>query len=77
MTASAQPMSAMRSEAMPVGDGFTVTFLLAGGRLDAEWQPGLPGKKGRKLIPAYRRARDEFLRRVAHRHGFHIGVVEL
>ncbi len=48
----------MRSERMPIGDGYSVTFSFASGRLEADWQPKVPyGRKGRKYLPAYRRAR--------------------
>jgi hypothetical protein len=68
----------MASEAMPLGDGFTVTFTMKNGQLDADWQPRIPyGRKGRKHLPAYKRARNEFIRRVAHRTGLNMLVVDL
>jgi hypothetical protein len=68
----------MRSERMPLGDGFSVSFTFKDRKLDAAWQPRLPyGRKGRKYLPAYRLARDEFLRRVAKRTGLNVLVVDL
>ena len=68
----------LRSERMPVGGGFTVAFSLMPGRLEVEWEPRAPvGRKGRKYLPAYRLARDEFLRRVALKIGANVGVIEL
>lgn len=70
--------AAMTSEAMPLGNGLTVTFSLAAGRLDAAWSPAIPtGKKAQRYLAPYRRARDEFLRRVSLRFGLSVGVVEL
>ena len=67
----------MRSEKMPVGDGYTVSFTYAAGRLDCRWAPRLPhGRKGRRLLPANRLARDEFVRRIAERSGLVVAVVE-
>jgi hypothetical protein len=68
----------MRSERMPLGDGFTVSFTFQDRKLEADWQPRVPyGRKGRKYLPAYRLARDEFLRRVAKRTGLSVLVVDL
>ena len=49
--------------AYPLPAGFTVAFVLDGGRLVAEWSPDVPvaPAKGR-LIRAYRRARNDFLK---------------
>lgn len=75
---SAAPNINMSSEAMPVGDGFAVTFSMKAGRLDCEWSPRVPkGRKARRYLPAYRLARDEFIRRLSARAGIVIGVVEL
>lgn len=72
------PGTSLRSERMPLGDGLTVAFNFADGQLAADWQPRMPyGRKGRKYLPAYRRARDEFVRRVAHRTGLNVMVVDL
>lgn len=68
----------MSSETMPVGDGFAVSFTMSAGRLDCEWSPRVPeGRKARRYLPAYRLARDEFIRRLSVRTGIVIGVVEL
>ncbi len=68
----------MSSERMPLGDGFTVSFVFQDKKLEAEWQPRVPyGRKGRKYLPAYRQARDEFLRRLAKRTGLNVLVVDL
>jgi hypothetical protein len=46
--------------------------------MEAHWEPRVPvGRKGRKYLPAYRLARDEFLARVAKRTGLSVAVVEL
>lgn len=68
----------MRSEAMPIGNGLTVTFTFVSGTMEAAFAPDLPrGRKARRYLPAYRRARDEFLRRVSARTGMTIGVLEI
>lgn len=66
---------ALQSEPVAVGDGFAVTFSFAAGRLDAEWSPKVPSRKPH-LAPAYRRARNEFLKHVAQQAGGGILVVE-
>lgn len=78
MSASDSRAVTMSSERMPLGDGFTVSFVFRDRKLEAEWQPRLPyGRKGRKYLPAYRLARDEFLRRLAKRTGLNVLVVDL
>ncbi len=68
----------MASEAMPLGNGLTVTFSMIGGRMEAAFAPDLPrGRGARRYLAPYRRARDEFLRRVAQRTGLTVGVVEV
>lgn len=68
----------MASEAMPLGNGFTVTFSMNAGRIDAAFIPALPkGRKARRYLSSYRLARDEFLCRVALRTGLTVGVVEV
>jgi hypothetical protein len=63
---------------MPIGNGFTVTFSMNAGRMEAAFAPGLPkGRKARRFLASYRLARDEFLRRVALRTGLTVGVVEV
>ena len=64
------------SESFPLGRGYAVEFRLEGSRMEAAWSPGLPtGRRGRQLLPAYRKARDTFLRSVAATAG-NILVVE-
>lgn len=54
--------------------GFAVEFDFDGQRLDAEWSPDFPDARiGRKLLPAYRAARDHFLAGL----GINVAVVEL
>lgn len=78
MSASDPRAVTMSSERMPLGDGFTVSFVFQDRKLEAEWQPRVPyGRKGRKYLPAYRLARDEFLRRLAKRTGLNVLVVDL
>ena len=68
----------MTSEAMPIGNGLTVIFTMKAGKLAVDWKPRMPvGRKGRKYLPAYRLARDEFLRRVAERTGQVVMVLDL
>lgn len=68
----------MTSEAMPLGDGLTVTFSMKGGTLEAEWAPRVPrGRKARKYLPAYKRAPDEFIGRLVQRTGLNVLVVDL
>lgn len=78
MSASDPRAVTMSSERMPLGDGFTVSFVFQDRKLEAAWQPRVPhGRKGRKYLPAYRLARDEFLRRLAKRTGLNVLVVDL
>lgn len=69
----------LRSERMPIGGGFTVSFSFVAGKLDAEWHPRIPvgHKKGRRYFAAYQRARNEFVRRIARKTGVNIVVVDL
>jgi hypothetical protein len=68
----------MRSEAMPLGDGLTVTFALVDGAMEVAFAPRPPrGRKARRYLPAYRRARDEFLRRLSLKTGLTVGVLEI
>jgi len=72
------PRTEMRSEAMPLGDGLTVRFAIINGRMEAAFNPTPPrGRKARRILPAYRRARDEFLRRFSVRTGLTVGVLEV
>lgn len=80
MTFDAIPARELRmtSEKMPVGKGFAVVFSMVGGTLDVEWLPRMPGpRRGRQCLPAYRRARNDFLRRVALKTGLNVMVVDL
>lgn len=78
MTGSTIPNADIRSEQTPVGGGFTISFTFRDRKLEAHWEPRVPvGRKGRKYLPAYRLARDEFLARVARRTGLSVAVVEL
>lgn len=80
MTARTDPTSCapLRSEKMPLGRGYAVSFVFEANKLDCEWYPRLPSpRKGRGLLPAYRRARDEFIGRIAARTGLAVLVVDL
>lgn len=78
MSASDPRAVTMSSERTPLGDGFTVSFVFQGRKLEAEWQPRVPyGRKGRKYLPAYRLARNEFVRRIAQHTGLNVLVVDL
>lgn len=58
----------------PLRHGYTVTLSLDGARLEAEWSPNLPiGRRARKLLPAYRKARNDFLATL----GLPVTVIEL
>lgn len=69
----------LRSERMPIGGGFSVSFSYVAGKLDAEWHPHIPigQRKGRRYFAAYQRARAEFVRRIAHKTRVNILVVDL
>ena len=46
--------------------GRRVTFTWNGAGLSAEWEPEMPtGKLGRKLLPDYKAARNQFLSELA------------
>lgn len=46
----------------PLDRRFKVEFAFAQERFEARWSPHVPkGRKARSLIPAYRRARNEFI----------------
>lgn len=58
---SALPDLAYR-RTFPLGRGYSVEFVFDQLSLTANWRPKLPHHKiGRKLLPAYRTARNEFL----------------
>ena len=43
--------------------GYEIELSLDGGRLECRWSPDVPrGQRARKLLPAYRDARDKFIR---------------
>jgi hypothetical protein len=68
---------AMESEPMPLGHGHAVVFRLVDGQLETQWEPRIPhGPSATKLLPAYRRAREEFVRRVALNTGLNMMVIE-
>ena len=47
---------------IPVGNGFTVSFRLSDRGIEAEWLPDVPtGRKARRVLPAYRKARNAFV----------------
>lgn len=55
------PFAYKRSYDLP--GGFAVDFVLDRGRLEAQWSPDIPkGKRAKKLLPAYRTARNDFIR---------------
>ena len=46
----------------PLDSRFTVEFCLSGDAFEARWSPFAPkGRKARRLLPAYRTARNHFL----------------
>ena len=61
----------------PVGRGFTVSFRLSDRGIEAEWLPNVPqGRRARRLLPAYRHARDQWLAVLAG-EGVNVVVVDL
>lgn len=41
---------------------YEIELSLDGGRLECRWSPDVPrGQRARKLLPAYREARDQFI----------------
>lgn len=43
--------------------GYEIELSLDGDRLECRWSPDVPrGQRARKLLPAYRQARDTFIR---------------
>jgi hypothetical protein len=68
----------MASQPVPVGKGFSVAFTWKRGRIGCEWLPKCPGGfRSLKDTPAYRNARDAFVREVSERSGVWIGVIEI
>jgi len=62
----------------PLGKGYSVAFSFDGSRIDCEWLPKMPyGRRGRSLLPAYREARNTFLRKVARFTGQNVAVIDL
>ena len=54
--------------------GYEIELSLDNGRLECRWSPDVPkGQRARKLLPAYRIARDQFIRSL----GVNTLVVEL
>jgi hypothetical protein len=71
-------MSTFRTAPIDLGKGIAVEFTFADGRMDAIWSPRIPhGRRGRQILPAYRRARHEFLADVAERLGIVIAVADV
>lgn len=57
---------------------FTADFGIFGGTFSVKWNPDIPaGRERRKLLPAYLRARDDFLEEVASQSGQVIAVAAL
>lgn len=51
-----------KTKTYPLRKGRSVTFTWTGTALHVEWHPRMPtGKLGVKLLPAYRKARNQFL----------------
>lgn len=46
----------------PLDRRFSVHISIDGGQIECAWSPHVPkGRKARSLLPAYRRARNEFI----------------
>jgi hypothetical protein len=59
-----------------LGHGYTITLQHTGLMLECQWAPDVPrGKTAKKLLPAYRQARDKFLSELANGQGF--AVIEI
>lgn len=70
----------IRSKECRVGRGFTVefTFLPHQCKLKADWSPWPPDRKEmRRVLPAYRTAREGFLSRVTEATGMSVEVLEV
>lgn len=70
----------IKSKEHKVGRGFTVefTFLPHQCKLKADWYPWPPDRKEmRRVLPAYRIAREGFLSRVIEATGISLQVVEV
>ena len=71
-------MNAFRTDAIDLGRGFAIKFSLVDGRFDAVWSPRMPhGRRLRQVLPAYRRARHDFLSGVAEKLGITIAVADV
>ena len=67
-------MGLAQSQSLALPGGFSVEFTLDRGRLEAVWAPDMPsGNKANALLPAYRAARNRFLRA----SGANVLVIEL
>ncbi len=54
--------------------GYTVEFSLDGGLLGCAWSPGVPtAREFKRLLPAYRKARNKFIASL----GLRVAVVEI
>jgi hypothetical protein len=70
-------MSAFRTQPLELGHGYAVEFRWQRDRFDAVWSPEMPaGKRARKIMPAYQRARHHFLSKVASELGINIAVMD-
>ena len=68
----------MQSDWHRLGAGLSVRFRLAGGCINAEWQPRLPTKREfKRLLDAYRAARNLFLANVGQACGASVRCLEL
>lgn len=68
----------LHSGPVPLGEGYSIEFHFHGLRMDVEWLPRLPKpKQGRRLLPAYRKARNAFLLKIAEATGQRIACVDL
>lgn len=66
----------IRSEPYRVARKFRVEFTFDAGALTVAWTPRVPALKGAALA-SYRRARHDFLARVAAETGLRIAVLEV
>lgn len=67
---SPRQVEAVRQNGVQIDRQFKADFSFCDGVFQVKWEPDVPyGKKLRKLYPAYLRARDTFLTRVAAKTG--------
>ena len=68
----------MKSKSYTLPDGYSITFERTALGINVEWSPRQPhGRKAKRLLPAYKAARNDWLQSEAIRLGANIMVVEI